>query len=129
VTDIVHRQQVSAILLAMKFILPLALSFTLVACSSEVYFDEHPTQPSEDALVSDRTVLVAEHTVKCGCVIDEVGHCGNYISIDGAFLPIANGKDMGLGNMEWCGQGAVSIQAAGSVQDGAFIATALDTDG
>jgi hypothetical protein len=128
----------------MKKFLYLATALPLVACTVEVESttetpagtthtdwsvstqgSQAPESPS--AQVPDGAVEAGAHTVKCGCVIAEVGHCGNYIAIDSTFIPIANGDELGLGDMEWCGQGDVQAKAAGMVQDGKFVATLLTT--
>jgi hypothetical protein len=95
------------------------LSLAIAACSSEV------SKVSIETTTADHEVAMGMHTVKCGCAVSSVGKCGNYIEIDGAFLEIANGADLGLGKMEWCGLDAQTAEAAGSVTDGAFVASAL----
>ncbi|MAE28177.1 MAG: hypothetical protein QF724_04445 [Planctomycetota bacterium] len=114
---------------SLLLVLPLFACTQVAPAPAEQAQSESPAPTSSSAPAADQAVAAGAHTVKCGCVIEEVGHCGNYISIDGSFLPIANGKELGLGRMEWCGQGAVSVQAAGSVKGGEFIASTLDTDG
>lgn len=71
------------------------------------------------------TVAVAERNVACGCSIESVGHCGDYVEIDGNYVEIANWEEMGLGPMEWCGQKGVHAKTAGELKDGKFFATVL----
>ena len=51
--------------------------------------------------------------------------CGNYIEIEGAFVKIANSKELGLGGMEWCGKKGVTAESSGELRDGKFFATTL----
>jgi hypothetical protein len=95
------------------------LSFALAACTAEA------SKAPADSATADQEVAMAMHTVKCGCAVSSVGKCGNYIEIDGAFVEIANGADLGLGKMEWCGQDAQTAEAAGAVTDGSFVASAF----
>jgi hypothetical protein len=70
-------------------------------------------------------VAVAERNVACGCSIEGVGHCGNYVEIDGEYVELANWEALGLGPMEWCGQKGVHAKTAGELKDGKFFATVL----
>ena len=51
-----------------------------------------------------QTVAVesAVREVRCGCKIEGIGKCGNYVAVDGEWLEIGNPKDHDLGVMEWC---------------------------
>ena len=64
------------------------------------------------------------HPVVCGCVVPGINRCGNYVAIDGEAVPLAG--DIGLGKMEYCGQGVLTANLEGAVEDGAFIATGYE---
>ena len=83
----------------------------LVACTAEV---PEGTPPSKDAPKAAAPAVdgdapaaaaadMAVYDVKCGCSIDSVGHCGNFIMIDGDYIPMLHPD---LGKMEWCRQKA-----------------------
>jgi hypothetical protein len=65
------------------------------------------------------------HDVMCGCSLEEIGHCGNYIEIDGEEYPISaeEGEGKTLGGMEWCGVDGATAEVEGEIKDGEFIAT------
>ncbi|MGE0708471.1 MAG: hypothetical protein AB7N76_19355 [Planctomycetota bacterium] len=63
------------------------------------------------------------YTVKCGCAIKEVGHCGEYAEVDGKWLHIRG--DLGLGDMPFCGKGALKAEITGAVQGDELAATKL----
>jgi len=70
-------------------------------------------------------VAAGTRTVKCGCAIESIGACGDYIEIDGKYAFVANWEDLGLGPMEWCGQEGVTAESSGELRDGKFYATTL----
>ena len=77
------------------------------------------------AAVADMTVELATLNASCGCTLDEVGHCGNYVQIGSQYVALANGEELGLGGMEWCGKSDVKVETAGEVKDGNFIAASI----
>jgi len=70
-------------------------------------------------------VAAGTRTVRCGCAIESIGACGDYIEIDGKYAFVANWEDLGLGPMEWCGQEGVTAESSGELRDGKFYATTL----
>ena len=63
------------------------------------------------------------HDLACGCSLEEVGACGNYIKVDGKFVELIG--DVGLGGMAFCGQEGLKGEVEGEVQDGKFVATSF----
>ena len=98
----------SALLLALASIACYARSSVSAADGDE------PTTTTADAHVQ---------RVECGCALEEIGHCGNYIEVDGAFVEV--GGDLGLGKMEWCQKSGLKAEAEGEMKDGKFVATSL----
>lgn len=49
-----------------------------------------------------KAVPAAVREVRCGCKIDGIKKCGNYVAVDGQWLEITNPAEHGLGTMEWC---------------------------
>lgn len=110
----------------MRQVLPallLGLPLVLVggACGSS---NEGSGGPAADAVVEHSV-----HDVKCGCSVTEIGHCGNYIDIDGELFEIngTEGEGAKLGPMEWCGVDGAKAEVEGEVKDGKFIAKYIKT--
>ncbi|MCK5941405.1 MAG: hypothetical protein KAI24_05495 [Planctomycetes bacterium] len=113
-----------------------AASFAFAGCSSdESVGPDQPNTPSEQQVEEPpppplpETLVISEptvHAVKCGCSIDGVRRCGNYIEIAGRYVPIVHPK---LGMMEWCSKqdAGAKIETTGELQDGKFVATAWKT--
>jgi hypothetical protein len=70
-------------------------------------------------------IELATRNVSCGCALEEVGHCGNYIEIESQYVEIANGDELGLGRMEWCKKSGVQAESAGEIKAGKFVAATL----
>jgi len=85
--------------------------------------------PAQQAMPAGPAAVTAvapgTRDVRCGCSIESVGKCGNYVRIDDQFLEIANATELGLGEMEWCGQEGVHADTAGEIRDGMYHATTL----
>jgi len=108
----------------MKRLLLLCLALPLAACTAEVEADGNALDTS--AAPADMAVASGTHNVRCGCSIEGIGRCGNYIEVENQFVEIANGTDLGLGVMEWCSSGPAEAVAAGEIKDGKFIASAFE---
>jgi hypothetical protein len=112
----------------MKTFLCLIACLLLMACGSDNSNLETTVKTVKEATkvtTENMTVELATRNVSCGCALKEVGHCGNYIEIDSKYVEIANGKELGLGTMEWCGQSGVQAESAGALKDGKFVAATL----
>ncbi len=110
------------------------LALALVACSGESTETANSSQDTKTVANSSqdtKTVEVASQVrpVACGCSLESVGKCGNYVAIDGKHHEIANSEDLGLGHMEWCGQDGIQAQSAGRLEGGQFIATEMVVQG
>ncbi|MEL6714245.1 MAG: hypothetical protein AAFP86_10760 [Planctomycetota bacterium] len=79
----------------------LVLTVLLAACGGG---SSSGTDGSGETGVEAAPVAIPEGTyeVRCGCRIEGIGHCGNYVRVDGDWLEIANGAELGLRRMEWC---------------------------
>ena len=109
----------------------LLLLLLLTACQSgnEAPKSETVANRADPAVetIPDMPVELATRNVSCGCALEEVGHCGDYIEIEGRYVAISNWKESGLGAMEWCGQSGVQAESAGRIEEGVFVATTLVT--
>lgn len=84
-----------------RLLLAALVSLPVVACGAK----EDPTPAPGDAPAPQAETVAleeGEREVRCGCKIDSVGHCGNYVAEGDAWLEISNPGDFGLGHMEWC---------------------------
>ena len=122
----------------MKHLLCLMVCLLVVACSSENQDAEtaESTEPTKtDAIeqvaeqsktaLDDMVVAAGVSNVSCGCKVEGIGECGNYVEIGSQFVEIANSEELGLEEMEWCKLSHVSANVAGEVKDGKFVGTTL----
>ncbi|MBL8900577.1 MAG: hypothetical protein JNM84_23300 [Planctomycetes bacterium] len=124
-----------------RTILPLALASlaTLVAACSgdEKQPANTPAKPSgmaarssepkpEAKALTNEIATPAVHRAICGHALPEVGHCGNFVEIEGQWVEVLWPE---LGVMEWCRQGkkGAEVEITGAMKDGKFVATALKT--
>lgn len=85
------------------------------------------SEPKPAAKALTTSIAAPEkHRAICGHVLPEVGHCGNYVEIEGQWIEVLWPE---LGVMEWCRQGkkGAEVEIAGAMKDGKFVATALKT--
>ncbi|MCB9915273.1 MAG: hypothetical protein H6828_09000 [Planctomycetes bacterium] len=100
-------------------LLVLAAALLPLACTAETHSSAAP-----GVTVGTPTGTAEVHRVECGCSEDTgVGHCGNYIEVDGAWHPV--GGDLGLGHMEWCGQHGLKAEVTGTLVGDEYVATSL----
>ncbi|RMH03064.1 MAG: hypothetical protein D6702_07175 [Planctomycetota bacterium] len=109
----------------------LLLPVLALACSGE----EQPAPPEETGAApaaeqaadqADAAVPAAEvHKAICGHALEEVGHCGNYIEVDGKWVELSY---PGLGAMEYCSLGdkGCEVKVAGEIKDGKFVAVSYE---
>ena len=65
------------------------------------------------------------HNVKCGCSIEGVGECGNYVEVEGQYVELVLPADQELGKMPFCGKDELTARVAGEMQDDKFVATSF----
>lgn len=64
------------------------------------------------------------HSVICGCLIKEVGHCAEFMVLDGRHVEIV---DHGKGSMPFCGKGRdLKAKLSGTYVDGKLKASKLE---
>jgi hypothetical protein len=102
----------------MKLLLSLIAGSLLFACSES----KGPVKAS----ASTQAELVGEvHTVACGCALDAIGHCGEYIEVDGEFVELELPASAKLGSMPFCGKSDVKVKVKGLMEDGRYVAEAI----
>ena len=93
------------------------LTVFVTGCSPEA---ETATPKSKSPAGIAKNVAASHvHDVSCGCAIDAVGACGEYISVDGKFVELEG--DLGLGEMPFCGQKDLKAEVTGELKDGKFV--------
>jgi hypothetical protein len=115
----------------MNTLLCLLACLLLLACGSETRESESDAATDQTDLqvtIPDMVVELATRNVSCGCVLEEIGHCGNYIEIESQYVAIANSEELDLGGMEWCGKSGVQAESAGEIKNGKFVAATLVTE-
>lgn len=108
----------------MKKLLTLSLllvSLLAFGCVADSKAQPDNTDPAKNI---DPAAAIGEmhvHDVKCGCSIEGVGKCGNFIMIEGKYVPLIHSS---LGKMEFCMQKAAGakIETKGAMMDGKFVA-------
>ncbi len=73
--------------------------------------------------VANRTIATPEvHDAKCGCKIEGIGRCGNYVMLGDEWTAIEWSE---LGHMEWCakGEAGAKVEIAGAMDGDKFVAT------
>ena len=96
------------------FTIVLSIALIVAACGQAASSDGATA-------VADGTALDGEYTVRCGCAIDEVGKCGNFVEVAGNNMMLTG--DIGLGPMEFCKQPDQMAHVHGTVTDGKVVAT------
>ncbi len=113
------------LLLAWCSVAPLAL--LPVACgNADKGQDTAPdTQDSAQAKGPRKTGPIdGEFAVQCGCQIDGINSCGNYVHVEGHAYEIMG--DLGLGVMEWCSvDGTKQATVQGKLEGDKCYATSL----
>ncbi len=127
----------------MKNFLPLTFALALAACTAEAPKPvdassgdpaEKAAEPAEKAAETTEetteaqpvTIEASVHNVKCGCAIETIPKCGNYVEFDGEYSQIINSKEMGLGVMEWCQRDGIKAKIAGTRNGISFTATSIE---
>jgi hypothetical protein len=82
-----------------------------------------PATPAAGDAGSHAAPSTAVYDVICGCALDEVGHCGEYAKVDGAWVEIVG--DHGLGDMPFCGKTGLKAEVSGHPSGGKLHAHAV----
>lgn len=88
----------------LKPLLFTACALSVLACGGANEGDTS-TSPADSAAAPKAQTVALEAGVRelrCGCKIEGVGMCGNYVAEGEDWLEISNPDDHGLGKMEWC---------------------------
>ncbi len=58
------------------------------------------------------------HSAKCGCTIEGVEECGNYVEVGGSYVPLV-GVDS-ISEQEFCKKTGLLVELEGEMKDGKF---------
>ena len=99
------------------------LSLLAIGCRS----DKSEVAPDQSLpATGQQPVASAEiHDAMCGCSIEGIARCGNYIKIGGEFVVLEHPS---LGVMEFCRdkKNGARIKVTGSMVDGKYVATTYE---
>jgi hypothetical protein len=105
----------------MSVLLRVILSASLLAgCGESSSNQTASDEPVEDPAVAP---VLQVHDLACGCALEDVGLCGNYIQIEGRFVELVG--TTGLGSMPFCGKEGLKGEVTGELRDGKFEATSF----
>lgn len=92
-------------------------------CSGDAPVDSNV--PADIPADAPAVEVAAEYHAMCGCSIESIGECGNYVEVGGAYVVLEHES---LGVMEFCGDKAdgAQIKIAGAMTDGKFVATSYE---
>lgn len=93
---------------------------SLDACSKQ---ESAEKQAAVLASAPQPSASASVHSLRCGCDIESVGTCGEYIEVDGAFVPLKLPVD--LGSMPFCGHEHLRAKVDGHMENGTFVATSF----
>ena len=122
-------------------VLSAASLIVLAGCGGGDAYDSEPAAaeaPAAEAQAAQPAVATNEgegdshgehaHNVKCGCAIEGVGECGNYVEVEGQYVELVLPTDLDLGKMPFCGKDELTAQVTGEMQDDKFVATAFSVN-
>lgn len=111
--------------MSMRSTLPVLATLLLVSCGHHGKGHEavpHDPIGSDQATESRQPSAEAQvHALACGCALDDVGVCGEYIEVEGAYLALVAPHD--LGSMPFCHKDGLRARVDGEVRDGKFVAS------
>ena len=110
----------------MKTLLWIPLLLLPAACASKDNPQPAENTPQEQADETPRKSgpIEGQFAVQCGCEIDGIDACGNYVHVDGHAYEILG--DLGLGEMEWCStKGGAQAQVKGVLKGDKFYGESL----
>lgn len=70
-------------------------------------------------------LISGTHSVTCGCTLEQVGHCSEYIEVDGQYVELQLPESAELGKMPFCGKENLKAVVEGALKDGKVIANTL----
>jgi hypothetical protein len=99
-----------------------AFALALVACENAPSDGARASGPAPAADAAHSHVS-GQHAVKCGCALPEVGHCGEYVEVDGKFVELELPASVDLGKMPFCGKEGLRAEVEGELRGGKVVST------
>lgn len=118
------------------FLLPLAC-LPLWACNPSSTAEPKTDSGAEEAAPSGETAAAASppdqpvsgtHAVTCGCSLEHVGHCSEWVEVEGTFVELQLPESADLGKMPFCGKHDLKATVEGELKDGKVIATKFELE-
>ena len=114
------------------FLLASVSLMVLIGCQGEggsYESDSHaaPEPAAADANEAQPAMQAGQHShsVRCGCSLEEVGECGNFIEVEGQFVELVLPEENDLKEMPFCGQADLVATVEGEMVDGRFVAASF----
>jgi len=85
-----------------------------------------PDTATRAAEPASAPVVEGAHSVRCGCSLEDVGTCGNYVEFEGAYVELAFPEDLDPGEMAFCGQDDLMAKVEGEMSDGRFVVSSFE---
>ena len=70
--------------------------------------------------------IEGSHSVTCGCTLEHVGHCSEYVEVEGQYLQLVLPETTDLGKMPFCGKDNLKVSLKGELIDGKVIASQVE---
>ncbi|MEO0651502.1 MAG: hypothetical protein AAFZ65_12575 [Planctomycetota bacterium] len=107
----------------MRYRLSLLALLPLAACGTEATDSGSQAPPAAPQTLADvvPSAQATEHAVVCGCALEEVGHCSEWIDVEGEWVELELPIDMG--SMPFCRKDGLVAKVDGEVQGETFVAT------
>ena len=92
----------------------------IVGCVSVGCSTESQLEPAQSI-----TMVAGSHLGMCGCSIEAIGHCGNYVEVAGEFVELIHPD---LGAMHFCEakEKGVTVEVTGELKDGKVVAESFE---
>ena len=83
------------------------------------------TESTEPAETTPAEAVAVVHDAICGCKLEEVGECGNYVKVADKYVVL---EPPSLGVMEFCkdGEKGAKIKVAGEMMGDKFVASSYE---
>ncbi|MCH2110905.1 MAG: hypothetical protein MK135_16425 [Polyangiaceae bacterium] len=81
---------------------------------------------TEPSAVAPARTIAGTHAVTCGCTLEHVGHCSEYVEVDGQFVELQLPESQDFGPMPFCGKEGIKAKVAGELKNGKVIATSFE---
>ena len=98
----------------------------LTAALVTVHFLFTPACADEATARTQQVSVDHVHELKCGCAIEGIGKCGEFIKIDGKFLKLTFPAELKVADKPFCKKEGLKAKVEGSVLWGGYVARSFE---